>query len=105
MGQKKKEIRKNFREAVLTRDGFICRMCMRSNGVEFLDAHHVIDRSEIENQGYVKENGITLCPNCHILAEREHVTGIAHPGYSRSELFQMIGSNEELARSKSKELQ
>ena len=47
------------------------------------------------NGGYVKENGITLCPNCHLRAEEFHSIGVAAEGYSPDELFLLINSNKE----------
>jgi hypothetical protein len=66
-----------------------------------LDAHHIKDRHEFTNGGYVKENGITLCDvpqGCHWKAEQHHATGIAYPGYSPEDLFAKINSNPELAK-------
>lgn len=96
----KKEIRNAFRTTVFSRDGYRCVMCGRTDGQ--LDAHHIIDRHDLPNGGYVKENGITLCAgegqdNCHWKAEQWHATGEAFPGYSPEELFAKIGSNLDLA--------
>jgi len=95
----KKQIRNNFVQAVFERDGHKCVMCGRKHT---LNAHHIIDRHEIINGGYVKENGITLCAgedkdNCHWKAEQYHATGIDYYGYSQEELFKRIGSSLELA--------
>lgn len=76
MSAEKKKIREAFREAVFTRDGHKCRMCGRPDCK--LDAHHITDRNELPNGGYVKENGITLCDvegGCHMKAEQYHITG------------------------------
>ena len=62
-----------------------------------LDVHHITDRNEMPNGGYVKENGISLCSECHLKAEEFHQTGISHPGYSPEDLYQKIGSTKELA--------
>lgn len=59
MSNKKKQIRQQFRDAVFKRDGYKCRVCGNSGQ---LDAHHIIDRTEMPSGGYVKENGICLCP-------------------------------------------
>ena len=91
---KKQQVREAFRNAVFTRDGYKCRMCGKEGN---LDAHHVTDRTKIVAQGYVKENGISLCPLCHELAEQFHSTGIPAPGYSPDELYAKIGSSRELA--------
>jgi len=110
----KKQIRKEFREAVLARDKYCCRCCgakgqdrqlndnwkkfhKRIDGLVMLDAHHIIDRSEIINQGYCAENGISVCDECHVKAEKHHQTGEAEPGFSPDELFALIGSSKEKA--------
>ncbi len=102
MSQAKKEIRAKFREAVFKRDGYKCKVC----GIEHkeMDAHHIIIRTDIDGQGYVPENGISLCPEDHIKAEHYYDTGIALPGFSPDDLFKLIGSSEELAREKAKKL-
>ena len=46
------------------------------------DSHHITDRKEIINGGYVLENGISLCSACHWKAEQYHITGEAAHGYS-----------------------
>lgn len=122
---KKKEIRRKFREAVFKRDGYCCRLCgngpFEENPEEYLDAHHITDRSEMPNGGYVKENGISLCKeapgvvtpegelldeSCHMKAEKYHISGGedweegAHP----SDLYDMIGSSQELAKLMSEKL-
>jgi len=57
-----------------------------------LDAHHITDRNDMPNGGYVKENSISLCDDdCHLLAEVYHQTGIPHPGYSPTDLYTKIG--------------
>lgn len=104
MSAKKKEIRRKFRESVFERDGFKCRVCGWKEDLEKLDAHHIQDRSAIIYQGMVKENGISLCPDCHRKAEVFHETGTALPRFSPEELFVLIGSSSELARKKSEEL-
>lgn len=96
----KKEVRAVFRNAVFTRDNFKCKVCGSNDGQ--LDAHHIIDRSHFETGGYVKENGITLCTGCHVLAEQFHATGTAVEGFAREDLFKLIGSSEEKAREAAK---
>src|SRR5687767_5288984 len=94
MSQKKRLIRSNFREAVFSRDEYRCRMC---GSTERLDAHHIVDRTLLPNGGYVASNGISLCPKCHVLAEKYHSTGIPHPHYSPAELYGVINSSYEKA--------
>ena len=102
--KRKQQIRENFRNAVFERDGHKCRMCGRSS--EKLDAHHIQDRTEMPNGGYVKENGITLCPECHMDAERFHISAgrewvhTMHP----DDLYRKIESSHEVAIKASEKL-
>ena len=110
----KKDIRKKFRNDVFERDGYKCKMCGDSNSK--LDAHHITDRSEMPNGGYVKENGITLCdkPNgCHMKAEMYHkYTEIwvrknlskDYHDYIPDNLYKKINSIYEIAYKKSERL-
>ena len=91
----KKEIRHKFRTVCLIRDNYSCCMCGVSN-VE-LDVHHITDRHDMPNGGYVKENGISLCNLCHIKAEECHRTGVSVLGYSPKELYDRINSSYEMA--------
>ena len=87
----KKLIRKNFREACFKRDKFSCVMCPFTSAVlkdeVELDAHHITDRNLLPNGGYVKENGISLCEDCHLKAEIFHSTGTAYFGFSPEDLY------------------
>lgn len=94
MSSSKKEIRNRFREAVFFRDRHKCVVCGASGN---LDAHHITDRNEIPNGGYVAENGISLCPKCHDLAEDFHRGNKCQKGYSPNELYKLIGSSREKA--------
>jgi 5-methylcytosine-specific restriction endonuclease McrA len=93
MSRKKKQVRSDFRDAVFKRDGCCCVLC----GGLALDAHHITDRNEMPNGGYVPENGISLCASCHPRAESLHATGSAEPGYAPEDLYAAIGSSYELA--------
>lgn len=97
----KKNIRENFRNSVYARDNFCCVMCglstTKEKALDILDAHHIIDRNLIPNGGYVKNNGISLCAECHIKAEQFHSTGVSFPGYSPDDLFKKINSSKEKA--------
>lgn len=101
--KKKQLIREKFREEVFKRDGYKCKFC---NCTEDLDAHHITDRTEMPNGGYVKENGITLCKSHHMDAEQWHISSgenyikNMHP----DDLYVMIDSSKELAIEKSKKL-
>ena len=108
----KKQVRAAFRTAVFRRDRYCCAICgkpgkdrqggddhkMYYQNIAFeklvpLNAHHITDRTDIPNGGYVKENGITLCDDgCHMLAEVYHQTGTPHPGFSPKDLYDKIGA-------------
>jgi hypothetical protein len=91
MSQKKKLIRESFRNEVFSRDENKCRKC-DENAV---DAHHITDRREMPNGGYVKENGISLCATCHEKAEVWHISGTLDfvEGYLPNDLYKLIDSN------------
>ena len=109
----KKKIRANFRNAVYKRDNYTCKICGHKPAkevyLEELDAHHITDRNEMPNGGYVKENGITLCcvgNNCHLKAEKFHQNNgeewyeNMHP----NDLYVLISSTKALAIEKSYQL-
>lgn len=56
------------------------------------------------NGGYVRENGISLCEECHKKAEVFHSTGTPHPGYAPDDLYKKINSNLEKAIEASEKL-
>jgi hypothetical protein len=106
----KEKIRRNFRDSVFDRDGYCCKHC--GNGPVYespeavFDAHHITDRKEMPNGGYVKENGIALCKynnegseegSCHMKAEKFHITQGKEwePGMHPDELYKLIGSSYE----------
>lgn len=98
----KKKIRERFRNEVLSRDNFKCKVC-GIDGVN-LDPHHIIDRSLMPNQGMVKENGITLCDRengCHLKAEQYHLGNEVQTGFYPDDLYKLIGSSYETAYKKS----
>lgn len=87
----KQLIRENFRNKVFKRDGFKCKVCNNKNN---LDAHHIVDRNEIPNGGYVVQNGITLCGDCHLKAEQHHINpNLEEDEFSPDSLYRLIGSN------------
>ena len=49
------------------------------------------------NGGYVKENGISVCDECHLKCEQFWATGVAITGYAPEDLYKLIGSSKELA--------
>jgi len=69
-----------------------------------LDAHHIQNRDLMPNGGYVKENGISLCAECHIKAEEFHNGREPPTGFSPWELFIKIGSSLEKATAASQRL-
>lgn len=93
----KKQVRAAFRKAVFERDNFQCVKCSSKPVVAELAAHHITDRNKMPNGGYVTENGITLCENCHIKAELFHAMGEAPKGFSPDDLYQTIDSSKEKA--------
>ena len=98
--KKKQIIRMKFSESVFKRDGYKCIFC---NEKEDLDAHHITDRNEMPNGGYIKENGITLCPMHHMEAEEFHITDGKEwiEGMHPDDLYKKINSSYELAHEKS----
>lgn len=89
MSFEKKLRRQRFRDSVFKRDKDKCKTC----GLKAVDAHHITNRNDIPNGGYVKENGISLCADCHIKAEEDD----PEPGFTADELYELIGSSEEKA--------
>jgi hypothetical protein len=55
------------------------------------------------NGGYVLENGISLCDDHHLIAEKFHITEGKewHYGYHPADLYKKINSSKELAIKKS----
>lgn len=108
MGANKKEIRKNFRDACYKRDKYCCAKCGFKSSKEKvekeLDAHHITDRTLIVNGGYVLENGISLCGDCHLKAEAFHSTGTPIEAYSVEDLYKIINSSLEKATEASEKL-
>lgn len=103
----KKEVREKFRTDVFSRDKDTCKVCGIKRDKSELDAHHITDRNEMPNGGYVKENGITVCKEeCHIKVEQFHISGGKEwvEGLHPNDLYNMIGSSKELAIIKSEKL-
>ena len=91
MSQEKKAMREKFRNECFERDGH-CVCCTEKN---IINTHHIRNRNEFKNGGYVKENGATLCLDHHILAEQGFV--------SARELYKIINSSFEKAQRKDNE--
>jgi hypothetical protein len=106
----KKDIRSNFRNSVFKRDGHKCMLCKKT--IVKLDAHHITNRNEMPNGGYVISNGITLCDEgengCHFKVEEfyfsekrdQYTINPMHP----NNLYKLIGSSKEKAIQDSKKL-
>lgn len=94
MSAKKKQVRQQFRDETFKRDGNKCRVCGKAFPAAVLDAHHITDRTEMPNGGYVKENGISLCAECHKKAEEWHSSGKTKhvEGFKPEDLYALIGS-------------
>jgi len=102
----KKSLRDEFRSKVFERDKCACAMCgYAPEDATQLDAHHITDRHDMPNGGYVAANGITLCTDrctkapwigssldCHQKAESIHATGQLVPGYTPTDLYARIKS-------------
>ena len=65
MSVAKKRVREAFRAAVFRRDRGRCLVC----GHPAVDAHHIVPREQVVGGGYLVENGISLCSECHVRAE------------------------------------
>lgn len=92
----KKQIRENFRDSVFKRDRNKCCFCSETSN---LDAHHITDRNEMPNGGYVKENGISLCEKHHLEAELFHISNGKKwkEGMHPNDLYRKIHSSYEVA--------
>jgi len=95
-------IRKRFRDSCLNRDNYRCVICKVS--FKYLDVHHIKNRNLIINGGYVPENGITLCSECHLKAEEFRNIGTPHKGFAPEELYKLIDSSYEKAVKASEKL-
>ncbi len=66
--------REQFKELVFNRDNYKCIVCQSPA----IDAHHLIERTlfkeTFEFGGYFLNNGVSLCSQCHILAENTTYT-------------------------------
>ncbi len=102
--KKKQLVRENFRTSVFKRDGYRCKKCHESGSP--LDAHHITDRNEMPNGGYVLENGISLCPNCHENAEEYHQSEgqTWYKNMHPNDLYDLIGSSYDEAYAASERL-
>jgi hypothetical protein len=58
--------REEFKLQVLTRDNNSCVICK----LPAVDAHHILDRSLFDDEGYYTDNGVSLCSEHHLQAEQ-----------------------------------
>ncbi len=72
--KKKQAIRKQFWDECVKRDGYKCVVCKYVPEFDQeLDVHHVLDCDFLPKElQYVPENGVTLCRECHLKAEKFH---------------------------------
>lgn len=70
MSEEKKHVREEFNTVCLVRDDWRCRACGVSIVSTPYSVHHITPRQLMPYGGYVLENGITLCEDCHKCAER-----------------------------------
>lgn len=70
------------------------------------DAHHIIDRNEMPNGGYTKENGISVCEEHHLMCEQYHISKGKNwiEGFHPADLYKKIESSYKLAYLKSLDL-
>lgn len=104
---KKKQIRRKFRDSVFKRDKYTCIVCNKKHvSSDTLDAHHITNRNELPNGGYVLENGATLCKDsCHLDVEEFYWSDRKQPStLSPESLYKKINSSYELAYEKSLKL-
>ncbi|WP_375163020.1 HNH endonuclease [Paenibacillus sp. SC116] len=72
----------SWRSGVYERDGYQCRCCNDSRGGNLV-AHHIYNYSENNGLQVVKNNGITLCEDCHKEFHDNY-------GYTGNDLRQLI---------------
>lgn len=63
--------RDEFRESCLKRDKQQCVVCGKKDN---LAVHHIVERRLFSDSGYYMDNGATLCPECHIAAEKTDIS-------------------------------
>jgi hypothetical protein len=106
----KKDVRAAFRNAVFARDRYTCVVCGKrwssadaDPSLGRINAHHVTDRHEFPNGGYVAANGVTVCDggadSCHMKCEQFHISGgKAHePNLHPDDIYRKIGSSFDAA--------
>jgi hypothetical protein len=62
--------RDRFRAAVFARDRRRCVVCKLAG----VDAHHILDRGLFPDGGYYLDNGVTVCAEDHLKAEKGEIS-------------------------------
>ena len=83
-----------FSQAVIARDGNVCKVC---NGCKNVNPHLITQSIHLPAGGYVFENGIMLCYSCRIEALEYHRGYVKCKGLSPEDLYLLIGSSKEAA--------
>lgn len=65
--------RGEFRKQVFKRDSHLCVVCKQ----KAVDAHHIVDRKLWPDGGYYLDNGVSVCSECHRLAEETKISATA----------------------------
>lgn len=78
-----------WREAVFSRDGYVCRCCGYDKG-GILEAHHVVPYSKDRAIRWDVDNGITMCKKCH----RAYHRAVKLNDCSKETLDQYIKDNQ-----------
>lgn len=63
--------RKEFRETCLERENNTCIVPWCTHEAD--DVHHIIERAEWKNGGYIPKNGVSICNTHHQYAESNHI--------------------------------
>jgi hypothetical protein len=88
--QDHKRWRKLFNEECLLRDNYHCVLCDERQD---LDVHHITDRHDMPNGGYVRSNGITVCHKHHVMCEQFHMGNKVEEGFLPEDLYIKISSS------------
>lgn len=85
------QLRNDFNDKCLERDNHECVIC----GKQAFVVHHITDRKDIPNDGYVIFNGASLCTQCHVKAELFFARDL--PNF-RNQCFELKFSPEEILK-------
>jgi len=59
----------NWRKRIFNRDRYKCQLCEKVGGS--IQAHHIVPKFKYPSKMYKKDNGITLCYDCHQMVHAE----------------------------------